>query len=168
MNSVVASAQKDQPSEKVIKMLTTMAYSNVPGKIKDKKSGKEVIIDKKKPNTILVPIEDARRVIKVGYVSGQAQNCGLEAYQIANYQTMMNVERKKKKWTPGQLLFINRLHLMTVMMTTGQVRVSEKSKPKEQVIKENQAALKKKKSCPAKQTAQIKKTIEAYVDANKS
>ena len=80
----------------------------------------------------------------------------------------MNVERKKKKWTPGQLPFINRLHLMTVMFTTGQVRVAEKSKSKEQVIKENQAALKKKKSCPAKKTAQIKKLIENYVDANKS
>ena len=173
MNSVVASAQKNQPSKRVINYLSKLALVQVPNKIKDKNSGKIVEINKKDINRVVVPEQDAIRIIKVGHLSGKAQLCGEVAYQVANYQALMKAERAKNKWTPAQIIFINRLHLMTVLMTTGQLSISDKPSTEAErasIAKKLAEQSKKefKKNCPAKEVTQIKKDIEAFVDSTKS
>ncbi len=174
MNSVVASAAKNQPNDKVLNMLTKLAYSQVPAKIKDRKTGKMIDLNKKNPKSIVIPVDDARRVIRVGYISGKAQLCGEEAYQIALYQSMMKAETKSGKWSPAQLVYINKLHLMTVMMTTGQIAVkqgeltdSERDAAKKEVTAALKKKITKKKNCAAKEIKEIKTIIEKFVDDNK-
>ncbi len=175
MNSVVATAAKKQPNDKVLNMLTKLAYSQVPAKIKNRKTGKMIELDKNNPKSIIIPIPDARRIIKVGYVSGKAQLCNIQPYQIALYQSMMKAETKSGKWNQAQLVYINKLHLMTVMMTTGQIAVkdgaltdSERDAAKKEVTAALKKKVTKKSSCSAKQLKEIKTTIENFVDANKS
>ncbi len=174
MNSVVASAAKNQPNDKVLNMLTKLAYSQVPAKIKDRKTGKVIELNKDDPKSIIIPIPDARRIIRVGYISGKAQLCSIEPYQIALYQSMMRAETKSGKWTPAQLVYINKLHLMTVMMTTGQIAVkdgaltdAERDAAKKEVTEALKKKLVKKSKCSAKQLKEIKSVIEKFVDDNK-
>ncbi len=164
-NSSLLMAQEAKISAKTLKLLTQMAFSHVPEKTTDK-SGKEIKIDKSNPDKILIPAIDAVRVIRVAYNSGRAQNCGEEAYQVANYQTMMDAERARKKWSVPQLIFINKLHLMTVMLQTGQYKVAEggiKNKSEKEVLKDFQKNKPKKKTCSKDELVKMKKDIEKFV-----
>ena len=113
--------ESSELSLKSVKLITGFALTTIPSEIKQP-SGKILKIDRKNLNKVLVPLEDARRVIMVARNSAHAQMCDLLDVQADNYLAMMNSERAKGKWTPEQLVFINRLHLFTVMWLSGNVK----------------------------------------------
>ncbi|MEJ2118782.1 MAG: hypothetical protein P8Y36_13195 [Alphaproteobacteria bacterium] len=155
------SGQKHELSLKSVKLITWFALTTIPSEIK-KSDGKTLKIDRKDLKKILVPLEDARRVIMVARNSAHAQQCGMLDLQGHNYLAMMRSEQAKKKWTQEQLLFINRLHLFTVMWLTGNVKFLEKDGKKEpRVISEPDKN--KKKTCSDAEKAQVKKNIEAFL-----
>jgi hypothetical protein len=152
---------KEQLSVKSVKLITGFALTTIPSEIKQP-DGKILKIDRTNLEKILVPLDDARRIIMVARNSAHAQICDLPELQAENYLALMRSEQAKKKWTQEQMLFINRLHLFTVMWLTGNVRFLEKDGKKEpQVISEPDKN--EKKECTAEEKANVKASIEAFL-----
>lgn len=158
-----ASAQDDgdRLSEKTVNVISGFALSTIPSEIK-RPDGSVMKIDKSDVESIVVPIEDARRVIRVARLSAHAQMCDLPQLQAQNYLTMMRQERGKDKWTEEQLLFINRLHLFTVMWLSGNVRFVDKgdgSKEPEIISDPDES----KYECTDEDRKQVRAAIENYL-----
>jgi hypothetical protein len=159
-----AATKGGEPTElslKSVKLITGFALTTIPSEIKQP-DGKVIKIDRNNLERILVPLEDARRVILAARNSAHAQMCDLPELQAENYLALMRQEQAKNKWTPEQMLFINRLHLFTVMWLTGNVKFLEKDGKKEpQVIAEPDKG--EKKSCTPDEKAKVKANIEEYL-----
>lgn len=160
-----AAAQKKKLSDKSVRVLMSYAWSLVPSKFTTP-SGKVIITDRSKPKLAQVPLDVAREVIRVGRLSAMAQACDLREAQVANYRTLMNSERAKKKWTEQQLLFINQLHLLTVMWLSGQAEVVSGGPDKEPKVKS--VAKQKKSTCDEARKNQVREAIVKFVKAHAS
>jgi hypothetical protein len=166
--SVAAQEKKGDSSElslKSAKLIMGFALTTIPSEIKQP-DGKVLKIDRNNLEKILIPIEDARRIIIVARNSAYAQECDMLDAQAENYLAMIDAERKRNKWTPEQMLFINRLHLFTVMWLTGNVKFLEKDGKKEpHVISDKKV---EKKVCTEQQKTSIKAAIDAFVKSTQS
>jgi hypothetical protein len=153
-----------EPTElslKSVKLITGFALTTIPSEVKQP-DGKVIKIDRNNLERILVPLDDARRVILAARNSAHAQMCDLPELQAENYLALMRQEQAKNKWTPEQMLFINRLHLFTVMWLTGNVKFMEKDGKKEPtVISEPDKG--EKKTCTPDEKEKVKTNIEAYL-----
>lgn len=149
-------------SLKSVKLITGFALTTIPSEVKQP-DGKVIKIDRNNLERILVPLEDARRVILAARNSAHAQMCDLPELQAENYLALMRQEQAKNKWTPEQMLFINRLHLFTVMWLTGNVKFMDKGdgKKEPQVIAEPDKG--EKKTCSPDEKAKVKANIEEYL-----
>ncbi|MEO1282585.1 MAG: hypothetical protein AAFV69_12720 [Pseudomonadota bacterium] len=136
------------------------AWSLVPGQFTPP-NGKTITIDKTKKEEVVVPLDVAREVIRVGRMSAHAQRCDLINEQVLNYRTLMYREGLKKKWTEQQMVYISQLHLTTVMLLTGKVRIVEKQGDKEVEIDESAA---KAATCSDEQKKKVNEIISAYVN----
>lgn len=158
-----ASAQNKDLSDKSVLTLMQYAWSLVPNKFTSP-DGKVIEVDKSKPSEVVVPMETAREAIKVARLSAYAQVCDLIEEQRANYQTFMKREEAKAKWTDQQLLFINQLHLFTVMTLTGKVKLVEKDGDKEVIL--NSDKPEKAPTCTDTERKKVETQIKSYVAAN--
>lgn len=154
----VAYAQATEVSDKSVKLLMGFTWSIMGGKFKTIK-GEERAIDRTDPNKYVVPIDDARRVIRVARRSAHASICQLPELEAKNYQTMIKAEIDASKWTDEQLFFIQQLHLFTVLYLSGNVKLGEDGKPQQE-----QAA---KPTCSDAQRARVQEQIEAYIKTGK-
>jgi hypothetical protein len=161
-SSVGAGAQ--ELSEKSMHTFMDYAWALTPQKF-TKPNGESVIIDKKKRDAVMVPMDVVREVIRVGRLSAHAQVCQLADEQVENYRSLMRREELKKKWTPQQLIFINQLHLTTVMLLTGNLKLVEKDGNKEVVVQENKA---KTQTCSDEQKAKVRQVINDYIKTGPS
>lgn len=152
---------KQELSQKSVKLITGFALTTIPSEIKQP-DGKVLKIDRSNLERILVPLEDARRIIMTARNSAHAQMCDLPELQAENYLAMMRAEQAKKKWSQEQMLFINRLHLFTVMWLTGNVKFLEKDGKKEPtVISEPDKG--GPKVCTPEEKEGVKAEIEAFL-----
>jgi hypothetical protein len=158
-----AAAQNKELSDKSVLTLMQYAWSLVPNKFTSP-DGKVIEVDKSKPSEVVVPMETAREAIKVARLSAYAQVCDLIEEQRANYQTFMKREQAKAKWTDQQLLFINQLHLFTVMTLTGKVKLVEKDGDKEVIL--NSDKPEKAPTCTDTERKKVESQIKSYVAAN--
>ena len=156
--AVPASAQ--ELSEGAIKSFMDYAWSLTPQQF-SKPDGTVIVIDKKKRDEVLVPIDVARDVIKAGRLSAHAQVCELREDQVENHRALMRREEAKKKWTPQQMVYISQLHLTTVMLLTGKIKLVEKEGDKEVVVDEGKP--RPAQTCTAEQGKKVKEMIAAYV-----
>ena len=156
-------AQTKELSDKSVLTLMKYAWSMVPEKFTTP-LGKTILVDRSKPSESIVPMETAREVIHVARLSAYAQLCELAEEQRANYQTFMRREQAKGKWTDQQMLFINQLHLFTVMTLTGKVQLVEKDGDKQVVVQEGKPV--KTESCSDTEKQKIQAQIMAFVNAN--
>ena len=148
-------------SLKSVKLITGFALTTIPSEVKQP-DGKIIKIDRSNLERILVPLDDARRVILAARNSAHAQICDLPELQAENYLALMRQEQAMNKWTPEQMLFINRLHLFTVMWLTGNVKFMERDGKKEPtVIAEPDKG--EKKTCTPDEKDKVKANIEAYL-----
>lgn len=154
-----AQDQGKQLSETSVKTLMNYAWTILPAKFTSPQN-KTIEVDKSKRDA-LVPVEVARDVIKVGYMSAQAQLCDMLEDQAANYDAMMAREIDKKKWTDQQLLYITTLHRMTIHMAAGKLRVVEKGTDELQILLEPIEP--SKDTCNDERRKRVKETIQAYV-----
>jgi hypothetical protein len=125
--------------------------------------GKTILVDKTHASESIVPLEIGREVIRVARMSAYAQLCELAEEQRANYQTLMRREEAKSKWSDQQMLFINQLHLFTVMTLTGKVQLVEKDGDKQVVVQEGKAV--KTESCTDTERKKVQDQIMAYVNS---
>lgn len=158
-----AQAPAKELSDKSVQTLMEYAWIVLPDQMR--LPDKTIKIDKKtKKKETMVPIETARDVIKVGYMSAQAQLCDMLEAQTANYDAMIRRERAKTNWTDEQLLYITTLHRMTIHMAAGKLRVVDKPNDEVQVILEGiepSAA-----SCSEEKRKNVFEQIAAYVKAS--
>jgi hypothetical protein len=148
-------------SERSVRAFMDYAWSLTPAKF-TRPDGRSIEIDKKDRSKVEIPIETAREVIKVGRLTAHAQICELPEDQVNNYRSLMRREDAKKKWTEQQMIYINQLHLTTVMLLTGKIRLVEKQEGGREVVieegKSNDA-----KTCTDEQRKKVKELIAAYV-----
>jgi hypothetical protein len=160
--------QAKEMSDNSVRSLMNYAWAITPPKFTG--GGKEIIVDKTKPDQAMIPLDVARDVIRVGRLSANAQMCGLAEDQVANYQTMIKREQAKNKWTDQQMVYINTLHLFTVMLMTGGVKIVENETDKDgkdvgkSVIIEN-AKLSPPKSdaCSEAEARKVAEQIKTYI-----
>jgi len=72
----------------------------------------------------------------------------------------MKREDLRKQWTPQQMIYISQLHLTTVMLLTGKIKLVEKQGDKQVVIEERKAPV---QTCTPEQATKVKEVIAAYV-----
>jgi hypothetical protein len=111
-------------SDSRVRVMSTFALSILPNEIPDS-SGAMIKLDKSDPNKYLIPIEDARRVIRVATRSAYAEACGLPELEKANYDTMMRSEQARKVWNTDQMMFIKSLHTFATSYFAGNVKITE-------------------------------------------
>ena len=157
-----ASAQNKELSDKSVLTLMKYAWGMVPEKFTTP-TGKVIIVDKAHASESIVPLDIAREVIRIARMSAYAQLCELAEEQRANYQTLMRREEAKAKWSDQQMLFINQLHLFTVMTLTGKVQLVEKDGDKQVVVQEGKPV--KTGSCTDTERKKVQEQIVAYVNS---
>jgi hypothetical protein len=158
-----AKAQGKELSDKSVALLMQYAWALTPPKF-TAPDGKTIEVDKSKPKDVIVPLDTAREVIRVARLTAYAQLCELPEEQRANYQTLMKREEAKASWTQQQLLYINQLHLFTVMTLTGKVAIVDKEGDKQVVVQEKKAAPSS-SSCTDTERQRVKAQIAAYISA---
>jgi len=159
--AIAAPAQADQLSESSARKIMEYAWALVPEQYTPP-SGETIKIDKTKKDEIMIPLEDAREIIRVGRMSAHAQRCELIEEKILNYRSLMKREMDKKKWTDQQMVFISQLHLTTVMLMNGKVTIIEKQGDKQVQLEDSKA---KASTCTDEQKTKVNEIITAYVKA---
>jgi hypothetical protein len=150
-------------SEGAVKSFMDYAWSLTPQQF-SRTDGTVIQIDKKKKDEVMIPVDVARDVIKAGRLSAHAQVCNLREDQVENHRALMRREDSKKKWTPQQMVYISQLHLTTVMLLTGKIKLVEKQGDKEVVVDEGKA--RPAQSCTEEQGKKVKEMIATYVAAS--
>ncbi len=149
-------------SEHAVRSFMEYAWSLTPQQF-SKPDGSVIVIDRTKKAEVEVPLDVARDIIKAGRLSAHAQICDLRDDQVLNHRAMMRREEAKKKWTPQQLVYISQLHLTTVMLMTGRIRLVEQDGDKQVVVDEKKEPP---QSCTEEQRKKVKDMIAAYVAAS--
>ncbi|HEU4380404.1 MAG TPA: hypothetical protein VFR73_17660 [Hyphomicrobiaceae bacterium] len=147
-------------SDKTVLILMDYAWALTPAEFTTE-TGKIIRVNKDKFEEVKLPLDSAREVIRVARISGQAQLCEMGEAQTANYETLMEREAARGKWTDQQLVFINKLHLFTVMTMTGQVKATDPDTPVGTVPKEEPP--KSTVTCTDADRKRIEEQILAYV-----
>jgi hypothetical protein len=170
-----AAAQETQPkgglSENAVRVLMTYAFSLIPETGTDP-NGKTVKIDKSDPNKFLIPVDDARRVIRAATRSAYAEACDLEDLARANHNALIRSEAAKKIWSDDQLLMINALHMFSSSYFSGNAKITEApdetataAKGEGQPGQGEDLVAPKRPACPPEQKQKVENAIKAYVQA---
>lgn len=156
---LAASAAEGELSDKSVQVIMEYAWSLTPAQF-SKKDGTVIMVDKNKREQAMVPLDVAREVVRVGRLSAHAQACNLPEEQTLNHRSLMKREVEKKKWSDQQELYINQLHLTTVMLLTGKIKLVEKDGDKEVVVDEKAAP---QQTCTEEQRQKVRDLVTAYV-----
>ncbi len=155
------------PSDKMVEAVMNYAWGMLPAQFSNK-DGNVIVVDKSKKESVMVPMDVAKEVVRVARISAHAQVCNLPDDQSLNHRSLMKREIDKKIWTDQQKLWINQLHLTTVMLLTGKIKVTEgpsedgKGESKEVTVVETKAPP---TTCTEEQKQAVKDKIKQYVDA---
>ena len=164
--SAIAQETGKKPAikDKTVKTLMKYALSLMP-EVYTGPDGKKITINKKKPEEVLIPLEDASRIIIVGNRSAKAQNCDLKVMQTLNHNAMVKYETVFKNWTDKQKLFINQLHLFTVLYMTGNVKFEDETeKTSEPAKRPKDEELQNKYKCSDEERQKVSDSVDAYLE----
>ncbi len=149
------------PSDELVTAVMNYAWAMLPAQFSNK-DGNVIVVDKNKKAEVMVPMDVAREVVRVARVSAHAQVCNLPDDQSLNHRSLMKREVDKKTWTDQQKLWINQLHLTTVMVLTGKIKAVETEGGKEVAVVEGKEPP---NTCTDEQKQAVKDKIKGYVDA---
>ena len=156
--------EKKSPSDRTVRVIMGWAFAAVPDKVKTK-DGKEITLDRSDSSKFMIPVDDARRIIRVAMRSTNAKLCGLEELEVKNFRKMMKKEKALGKWSANQLRFIKMLHISAGLVMTGDFSAGKEAEAKDNGKKEE----KKKYECPPEENARVTAAIEAYLkESNKA
>ncbi|MFV0295098.1 MAG: hypothetical protein ACK5JT_03140 [Hyphomicrobiaceae bacterium] len=155
-------AEAKELSDKSVKVLMDYAWQILPSKF-TMPDRRVVEVDKKnKKQETMIPPDVAREVIKVGYLSAQAQLCEMWEEQAQNYDAMIHLQQIKHHWTQQQLLYITTLHRMTIHMAAGKLKVTDKKGERSVELEPIEPS---KKTCNDEKRAKVKAEVAANVKA---
>lgn len=156
--------KKPEIKDKTVKTLMKFAFGLMP-EVYTGPDGKKITINKKNPDEVIIPVDDARRIILVADRSAKAQNCDLKVMQTLNHNAMVKYEQIFKSWTDKQKLFINQLHLFTVLYMTGNVKFNEKQKTKEQIAADvKKSDVKNTYKCSDDERKKVAASVDEYLE----
>ena len=121
--------QKGGLSDSAVRVLMTYAISIIPDNYPGP-DGKPVKVDKGDPNKFVIPVDDARRIVRAATRSAYAEVCDLKDLARANFETLMKGEEAKKIWSKDQMLLISALHMFSVSYFTGSIKITTTEEPK--------------------------------------
>lgn len=157
---LTGAASAQDISDKSVEVFMDYAWSMTPSKF-TKPGGTVVEVNKKERDKVVVPQDVARDIIRAGRMTAHAQLCDLSREQVLNYRSLMKRESAKKKWSEQQMIYINQLHLTTVMLLTGKIKLVEQEGGKQPVVEDTRKE--DAKSCTEEQRTKVKALIEAYL-----
>jgi hypothetical protein len=111
-------------SDSAVRVMSTFALSIVPDQVPAGPGGQMVKLDKSDPNKYLIPLDDARQIIRVATRSAYAEVCQLPELEKANFDAMIRGE-KLRGWTAQQMMFIHALHTFATSYFAGNVKITE-------------------------------------------
>ena len=114
---------QDKLSDRSVNVMSSFAFSILPEQYPGP-DGKTAKLDKSDPNKFLLPVDDARRIIRIATRSAYAAACGLPDYETLNFNTMMQGEAGRK-WSTEQTIFIKFLYVFAVSYFTGDMKITE-------------------------------------------
>jgi hypothetical protein len=161
-------------SDSAVRVMSTFALSIVPDQVPAGPGGQMIKLDKSDPNKYLIPLDDARQIIRVATRSAYAEVCQLPELEKANFDAMIRGE-KLRGWTSQQMMFIHALHTFATSYFAGNVKITEsEAGQSESPAKEGAAnAVKgtattittKKLECAPGQKEKVTAAINAYVQS---
>lgn len=163
-------------SDSAVRVMSTFALSIVPDQVPAGPGGQMVKLDKSDPNKYLIPIDDARQIIRVATRSAYAEVCQLPELEKANFDAMIRGE-KLRGWTAQQMMFIHALHTFATSYFAGNVKITESDADQSgSLAKEGAAAANaakgaattittKKLECAPGQKEKVTAAINAYVQS---
>jgi len=149
--------QKKKPSDRTVRVIMGWAFAAIPETVK--RGGKDVKIDRANPKDFYIPVDDARRVIRVSIRSANADLCGLTKIEGQNFLKLMSSEKALKKWTPNQITFIKYLHIATSLVMTGSFTAGDESDKKDEGAND----ARHRSNCSAEERERIRAAVEAYI-----
>lgn len=184
--------QKGGLSDSAVRVLMTYAMSIIPDNYEGP-DHKPVKIDKSDPSKFLIPVDDARRIVRAATRSAYAEVCDLKDLARANFETLMKGEQTKK-WSKDQMLLVSALHMFSVSYFTGSIKITTTEEPKGATAKppaegaspaavakdgqpaeaadapgtETEVIAPKRPTCSPEQKVKVTNAINAYVAANAS
>jgi hypothetical protein len=158
----IAAAQEKAPSDKSVRTFMRYAWAMLPEKFTPP-NGKTIVVDKTKPKEVEVPLDVAREAVQVGYYSAHAQLCNLMEEQQANYDTLMLRQKTTGKWSDQQMLYIQKLHQVTVMIMTGKITIVEKEG--DVTVSEKEAKTNVTQPCTDDNRKKVKTHITSYINS---
>ncbi|MFD0987632.1 hypothetical protein [Methyloligella solikamskensis] len=117
---------EEKLSDSAVRVMTSYAWSIMPNQL-DAGNGTMISIDKSDPAKIIIPVDDARNVIRAAMRSAYAEICDVPELGQKNFRTMMEQEEARNVWTLEQMQFINTLHMFSVSYFTGDMKITEKN-----------------------------------------
>jgi hypothetical protein len=111
-------------SDSAVRVMSTFALSIVPDQVPAGPGGQMVKLDKSDPAKYLIPLDDARQIIRVATRSAYAEVCQLPEFEKANLDAMIRGE-KVRGWTAEQMMFIHALHTFATSYFAGNVKITE-------------------------------------------
>ncbi|XSG82811.1 MAG: hypothetical protein ACPW61_03260 [Methyloligella sp. ZOD6] len=115
---------EDKLSDSAVRVMTSYAWSIMPDEMEGP-SGGTIQLDKSDPAKFLIPVDDARGVIRAAMRSAYAEICELPELGQKNFRTMMDEQRERGIWSLEQMQFINTLHMFAVSYFTGDMKITE-------------------------------------------
>ena len=153
-------AHSEELGDKTVGWLMKAAFGMLPDKFTTAEQ-KVIKIDKSKPDDYMIPLPDAREVVKVAWNSARAQACHILDKQRENYLALVKHETDGAKWNDKQLLYIKQLHLFVVQFGTGSVKITQQGDgQKVEASTETLAAV---KPCADDEKKALIDKIDAYV-----
>jgi hypothetical protein len=186
--------QQGKLSDRSVNVMSSLAFSIMPEEYPGA-DGKPLKVNKANPNKFLIPVDDARRIIRVATRSAYAEACELPELERANFEAMMKNEQARNTWTREQLLFIRALHIFSVSYFTGNMKITAteeendvkgaktaadlaESEGKDPATaqqgqgtadpEQSKVLAPKKLACPPEQKEKVTKSINAYVQSAKA
>jgi hypothetical protein len=111
-------------SDSAVRVMSTFALSIVPDQVPVGPAGQMIKLDKSDPNKYLIPLDDARQIIRVATRSAYAEVCQLPELEKANFDALIRGE-KLRGWTAQQMMFIHALHTFATSYFAGNVKITE-------------------------------------------
>ena len=155
-------ALSEELSDKTVTWLMHAAFGMLPDKFTTAEQ-KVITIDHTKPDDYLIPLEDAREVVKIGWNSARAQACHLLDKQRDNYQALVKHQTDAGKWNDKQLLYIKQLHLFVVQFGTGSVKITQIGDDQKVEAVQTSDKLTTTKPCTDEEKKALLEKIDAYV-----
>jgi hypothetical protein len=155
-------------SDSRVRVMSTYALSLLPDEVQDKE-GNKIKLDKSDPNIYLIPLDDARRIIRVATRSAYAEACQLGDLGDDNFQAMYQSEKARNVWSKEQLMFVQALHSFSAAYFAGRAKALITEEPSTTASGNAKTegptttVTMQKPECPPGQKEKVAAAIKAYV-----